>query len=344
MAISYTTATDIAALSLDANMKGPVYAQTIQDKPLLAALTKGAKTFPGGKQYVTEPVQGAYMSDTAGFFAGYTGADQLTFASASNALRAQFAWKEVHAGFIITHSELKQGGIIVTDSETKTSNVSEQELIQLTALLENRTNDFLESWARSKQNMLWADGTQDTKQVPGLTALITDSSAGTVGSLSQTTYTWWKNRSKLDLSSSAENQTISKFFRNEIKQLRRYGGKPNKILCGSAFWDAMANEVQAKGYYTQTGFTGTNDVGLDTIVLKGVGTFEYDPTMDDRGESKYCYFLDMRRIRYRPMEGCQDKTSMPSRPYDYFVMLKSLSDTSAMEVTQLNCHGKYAIS
>ena len=345
MPISYTLATDIASLSLDAHMRGPVMAQTIQDKPLLAALTKGQKTFPGGKQYITEPVQGAYMSDTAGFFAGYSGIDVLTFAGASNALRAQYAWKECHAGFIITHTELKQGGIVVTDSENKTKNVGEQELIQLTALLENRLNDFGESWVRSKNNMLWADGTQDTKQVPGLQSLITDGSTGTVGGLSQSTYTWWKNRAKLDLVASAENQTISKFFRNEVKQLRRYGGKPNLILCGSAFWDALAQEIERKGNYTQTGFAGgKTDIGLDTISLKGVGDFQYDPTMDDNGQSKLCYFLDTNKIKYRPMEGCDDKTSMPSRPYDYFVMLKSMSLTAALQVTQLNANGKYGIA
>lgn len=346
MALGLAVATDIASAALDFHVRGDALLQTQQERPLLAFLNAGKQTFPGGKQYVTEPVQGAVMQDTAGFFAGYTQDDTLTFAQASNLLRAQVAWKEQHAGFIITHTELKQDGISVTDGESRTSEHSQVELTRLTAILKNRLNDFSESWARAMNLMLWRDGTQDANQIPGVQSLITDDPTTnvSVASLNQVTYTWWRNRAKLDLAFSAQNQTLSKFLRNEVIQLKRYGGRPNKLLCGSAFWAALMEEISEKGVYTQTGFTGKNDMGMDTIAIKGIGVFEYDATLDQLAREKFCYVFDSRRLKLRPMEGEENKTMEPARPYQYMVMLKSMTYTGALEVTQRNACAVYAIA
>jgi len=342
---SLAVAADIASAALDFHVRGPALMQTIQDRPLLKFLNAGKETFPGGKQYVTLPVQGAVMSDTAGFFAGYTQDDALTFTQSANILRPQYAWKEVHCGFVITQTELKQDGINVTDGEQAVKDNSGVQLTRLTAILKNRIADFSDSYARSMNEMLWKDGTQDSKQIPGIQALLGDSNtSGTVGGLAQATYTWWRQRVNLNLVPSAENQDISKFFRNEVKQLQRYGGKPNKALCGSAFWDALMTEVEKKGIYTQQGFANkTNDIGLSTISVAGIGTFEYDPTLDTIGRDKYCYVFDSRRVKLRPMEGEENKTLKPARPYNYMVMLKSMTYTGALVTDQLNANGVYAI-
>lgn len=346
MALGLAVATDIAAAALDFHVRGDMLLQTMQKRPLLAFLNEGKQTFPGGKQYITEPVQGAVMADTAGFFAGYTQDDTLSFTQASNMLRAQVPWKECHAGFIITHTELKQDGISVVDGENKTATHSQVELTRLTAILKNRLNDFSESWSRAMNTMLWADGLQDAKQIPGVQSLLLDdpTTGATVAGLSQATYTWWRNRANLTLSFSAANQTLSKFFRNEVIQLGRFGGQPNKALCGSAFWSGLMEEVSEKGLYTQSGFKGNNDIGLNKISITGMGTFEYDPTLDQIGRSKYCYVFDSRRIRLRPMEDEENKTLTPARPYQYMVMLKSMTYTGGLEATQLNAMGVYALA
>lgn len=335
----------VADYTLDFYVRGDMLYQTIQEKPLLAWLEANKSSFPGGKQNISEPVKGSVMNDTAGFFAGYTGDSALTFTQMALGLRAAFAWKEVHAGFVITHTQLKQDGIVVSDGETNTAEAGDVDLVRLTGIMKDAVTDFGESWSRANNSMLWQDGTQDSNQVAGLQALILDSpGAGTVGGLAQATYSWWNSRSKLDLSASAENQTITKFFRNEIKQLRKRGGRPNKILCGSLFWAAIAEEYQAKGIYTQSGFTGKNDIGMDSIAIKGIGEFEYDPTLDDLGRSKHCYVLDSRRTKMRPMENAHRLTFHPARPYQYLVFLKSMTDTLGLTVNQLNGQGVYAIS
>jgi len=345
-ALGLAVATDIASAALDFHVRGDALLQTQQKRPLLAFLEEGKETFPGGKQYITEPVQGAVMNDTAGFFAGYSQDDQLAFTQASNLLRAQVPWRECHAGFIITHTELKQDGITVTDGESKTSDHSDVALTRLTAILKNRLNDFSESWARAKNSMLWADGSQDAKQIPGVQSLLMDdpTAGNTVASLSQNTYTWWRNRAKIDLGFSAENQTLTKFLRNEIIQLTRFGGQPNKILCGSLFWDAIMQEVEKKGLYTMTGFNGKTDIGMQRIAIAGIGEFAYDPSLDNLGRSKFAYVFDSRRLKLMPMDGEENKTLEPARPYQYMVMLKSMTYTGGMVITQPNAMGVYAIA
>lgn len=336
---------DLTSSALDYFVRGPVMSQTMQEKPLLKFLASTKKTFPSGKQYISEPVQGAYMSDTSGFLQGYTQDTALTFAQANNELRVQYQWYELHAGFVITHTELKKGGISVTDGAgTKTSDHSDA-MANLIPLLENRLADFAESWARTKNEMYWKDGSQDSLQVPGVQSLLReDPTTGTVGSLSQATYTWWRSRASLALSPSAENQTLTKFLSLEVQFLKKRGGRPNKILCGSAFWNALMEEVRAKGIYTQSGFTGKTDIGQGEIAITGIGTFEWDPTLDDLGLAKECFVFDSRRISLRPMQGEDNRTLEPTRPYQYMVVLKSMVCTEALQATQLNAMGRYRIA
>lgn len=344
-AFGTSVAADIANAALDFHVRGKALLQSQQERPLLAWLNSNEKSFIGGKQYVTDPVQGAVMYDTAGFFAGYSEDDQLSFAQAANILRTNYAWKEVHAGFVITHTELKKDGIIVTDGETSTSDM-EASLTRLTGLLENRLADFSESWARAMNEMCWKDGSQDSKQTPGIQALLLeDPTVGTVGSLAQATYSWWRSRAASGVAVSPETQSLTKFLRHEALQLSRYGGRPNKAFCGSDAWDALMSEVEKKGTYTQTGFADKDtDVAIQSISIKGIGRFEYDPTLDTLGLSKSIFVLDSRRVKSRPMQGAKNLTVNPSRPYQYMLMLKSMTHTMALGVTQLNANARYSVA
>lgn len=332
--------------ALDYIVRGPMLQQTMQQKPLLRFLESGKKTFPGGKQYISEPVKGSTMNDTSGFFAGVTNNSTLAFTQNPLGTHALYAWKYCHAGFVIEFIQLLQDGISVSDGEQSTSDNAEVALIRLTGFLKDATEDFAESWARAKNLMLWQDGSQDANQVPGVKSiLLDDPTTGTVGSLSQVTNTWWRSRVNLSLAPSAENQTVSKFLRNELIQLKKRGGRPNKALCGSLFWDALMTEFQQKGLYTQSGFASNdNDFGFNTVSMKGLGVFEFDPTLDDLGESKRCYVLDSSRIRLRPIDGQDNLQLTPARPYQYLAMLKSMTWAGGLEATQLNGMAIYGIA
>jgi hypothetical protein len=237
-------------------------------------------------------------------------------------------------------------GVSVSDGQ-KTSEHSDIELTRLTGVLQNRLDDYGESWAREFNEMLWNDGAQDAKATPGIEALITDSEAtGTVGGLNKATYAWWRSRLALGIGVSPENQTLTQKIRSELRLLRRYGGRPSVALAGSMFLEALELEVQAKGIYTQEGFKneGKTDLGMADIQMRGLGRFEYDPTMDDLGRSKECRIIDTRHLILSPMEGEENKVSNPARPYDYMLFIRSMTWTGALGVNQLNCHGRYSIA
>lgn len=346
MALGLSVASDIANMALTYFVRGKTFKQTIQEKPLIRLLQGSQQSFPGGKDNVSYPVQGVFMNSTAGFFAGFTEDDALAFTQAANALRAAYAWKEVAASLIISETELKKDGISVNDT-MKTSEHSQVELTRLTGILQNRMDDFTESWARAFNDMLWKDGTADTKSIPGVKSIITDTpDTGTTGGLDRATYTWWRHRYLPNIAMSETNQTLAKTLRKEVRQLKRYGGRPNALLCGSLFLDALEQELQAKGLYSQIGFAnaGKNDIGIAQISMLGVGQFEYDPTLDDLGESNACYILDTRKLTLHPMEGEENKVRSPERPYNYLVFLHTMTYTGALGARQLNCHGKYTVA
>lgn len=342
-AFQTAVAGDIVSAALDFYMKGPALAQTIQDKPLLAWLKSGKKTFPSGKGAIKENVQIVYMSDSAGNFAGYSEDDALTFANAANILQSSYDWKEVQMGLAITFTELKKDGISVSD-RGKTSEHTGVMVSRITSLLENRLDDLMESWSRNNNKMFWLDGTQDAKQVPGITSILPfapgSNAAGTVGGISRVTYPSWRHRLNLGLVPSGDLQTVIQAIRTDVIQLRRFGGKPNKWLAGSAYLAGIRLELQAKGLYTQSGFSDSSstNIGMGYINVPEIGRCEYDPTLDDLALSKFAYIMDGKHIKWRPMEGEEDKMFDPERPYQYMVFLKTLTNTGAITANQLNCH------
>lgn len=350
--IGLSAASDLQYQLLKFYVKTGALSQTTQDKPLLKALRSGAKSFAAGGYTgtISQPVQINFMSDVTGFFAGYTEDDLLTFTQGQNVLRAETNWFEHHAGLEITHTELKRDGILVYDDENTKENPGADAVRITTGVLKNRLEDFGESWARQKNRTCWLDGAQDNKAMPGVLSILTDANdTGTVHGISRATYPAWRHRVLVGaskISASAANQTLTKTLRSEVRQLRRYGGKPDLILCGSGFIDALELEVAEKGVYTQEGFVneGKTDIGMSIIKMRGVGKFEYDPTLDDLALSKRCYMIDSRRLKLWYLQGDMDRVSKPARPYNAFVLFQSMTFTGAIMATQLNCHGVYEVA
>lgn len=348
MAFTTQELENIAAAALDFYIKSPPFAQTIQEKPLLAALTKKQKTFPGGKGKISLPVVFDYTTAIKGF----SHLDTVTYDNPANLKRVEYNWKEIHAGITVSLTELKHDGISVVDSTTgaSTSKHSDREMTALTGLLEHKLADMTEGWARSFNEMLWKDGTQDAKVAAGITSLITDDPAtGTVGGINRATVAAWRNRSAVGANavvSSPANQTLTKFLRNEVRQLARFGGKPTLILCGSTALALLEAEIAEKGQYTQTGFLkeGATELGMADITMRGVGKFVYDPTLDSLGKSDYIYFIDESNIKLYVMDGEDKKTHNPARPHDQYVIYRAMTWTGGLTATQLNGCAVYQVT
>src|SRR5208283_3546213 len=349
-ALGLTVANDLASAALITFLRGKAMAQTITDKPLLGWLKSNQKTYPGGNNLqVSGAVQGAFMSDTPGFLQGITEDDTINFGQAQNINRWYYNGKQVIAGLIITWTELLKDGISVFDDSKggKTKEHSEVSLTRLVSILENRLEDFAESFARTKNFMFWSDGSQDPKQPAGIKSLLLDnSSVGTTGGINRATYWWWRNRANLTLQPGPANADMVQFFNSELVQLRVFGGKPNKALCGSDFLAGLRSEVFAKGYFTMTGFSSekATDLGMGGLHIPGLGKFEYDPTLDQRGESKRCYVMSSKDLILRVIDDEDDKPLMPERPYQYMIFLKNVTWAGVPSAQRLNSMGVYTIA
>lgn len=354
MAFTSDELANISNAALDFFVKGKAFAQTIQEKPLLNALISKQETFPGGKENISIPVQFDY--DTSSF-KGYTHNDTVGYTNPANIKRANYPWKEIHAGISLTLTELKIDGISVVDSmnSARTSQHSQRELTVLTGLLENKLADMAESWSRSFDKMLHLDGSQDPKEVAGIAHLISSDSvtggaptSGVVGGIDRATVAAWRNRSATGaakITASTSSQTLTKFLRGELRQLRRYGGRPDLVICGSGFIEALESEIHEKGVYTQNGFAkGVNDIGMTDIFMQGVGRFIYDPTLDDNGKSKFAYFIDTKNVKLKVMDGEDRKTHTPARPANQYVMYRAMTWTGGLVARQLNGCGVYEVA
>ena len=345
MAFTQAELDNIANAALDYYIRRQPFLQTIQDKPLLDAMVRAKKTFPGGKGQVDLPVKGDYTTQMV----GYTHNDQVTYANPANIKRVAYPWKEEHAGIAITGTELKIDGISVTDSTTgeNTTRHSDREMTALCNLLEDKLEDMGEGTARSLNTQMWDDGTADAKALAGIKSFILDDPAvGVTGGLDRATTPWWQNRALVGAAAIQPDvaaSTLCKTLRTEVRQLRRYGGRPNLILCGSAFLDVLDAEVWEKGQLTDQGFlkNGTTEIGMADITMRGVGRFQYDPTLDDMSEEDRAYFIDTRHIYLEAMEDEWMKQHAPARPEDQYVYYRAVTITGVMCADQLNCHGVY---
>lgn len=363
MAFSTEELASIVNSTLDYYEKndGSPFYQTIQERPLLRALEPRAKTFPGGKGDISLAVKGAFGMplDATGTPApvpaagsdavtGYTHDDTVKFYTPANIQRAEFPWREHHLGLTMTHTELKHDGISVTDTNgAGTSSHSRREMTALVDLLEDKLFDFAEQYARGMNTLAWGDGTGDAKAMAGIQHLVVeDPTAGVAGGLDREDYPWWRNYAMTAAhalaggddavtSSPTNGGALAQALQKLWRQLTRYGGKPSHIFAGSDWINALEVEYRANGYYSDSGFTGAQDMSVGDLRFKGLPVV-YDPTLDDLSLPKRAYILDLNAIRLYKMEGEWRKRHTPSRPPEKMVMYRSITSTGQMVANRMN--------
>lgn len=348
MALADFTAEELSNLTnsvLDFYMKGDPFAQTLQDRPYLKALRARQTTFPGGKQFIRGNVKGDYTTE----FQGYSYDDAVEYRNPANIRQFQWPWFELHAGISVTHTELKHAGISVTENgATQSTSVKPRAaVVQITDILKDKMDDMTEGSQRSMNLICLRDGTQSPKVFPGLQAIVRmDPTVGIVGGIDAGVNAWWRNRALVGankITHSTANQTLTKTLRAEVRQLRRYGGQPTFAMAGSGFIEKLEAEIHEKGAYTDAGFmkAGATEIGMADITMRGVGQIQYDPTLDDEGMSNFAYFLDLRHIGLKVMEGEDMKVHAPARPENKYVLYRAITWTGAMWARKLNSHGVY---
>lgn len=353
MAFTQGEIDNIASAQLDQYIKGKAMSQVIQSRPLYDAMRKAQKTFSGGKGEVKKTVKGAYSTTVTGF----THNDTVGYVNPANLKQVAYGWKEHHGGISLTLTELKHDGISVVDSlnSKSVSQHSERDLHTITGLFEDKLEDMAEGWARSFDALLHGTGVGDAKALAGIQAFVVDDPlTGTLGGLARTN-TWWRNRARTTAyATTAADATLGPIntstaelplvLSKEMRQLRRFGGRPNLLLAGSAFIEALEAQLYAKGHFTQQGWTvaKSTEIGMADIIYKGLN-FIYDPQLDDLGKSKRLYVLDTKHLFPYVMDGEDMKTHAPARPATQYVMYRGVTWTGMLFADQMNCHGVYDI-
>jgi hypothetical protein len=338
--------------------KGRVELQNIENKPMLKAFDASAKTFPGGKEYVSV---GVASGQGGGSLAGYTGDDQVPYYNPVGNKRARYPWREHHIGMVVTHTELKNDGIDVVEdgSDQDTREMSGREEHVLAGILESKMQMLGEDYSSSMDTLIHGDGSADAKALAGIRAFILESpSVGTTGGLGRTTNSWWRNRAATAANAAAGGQgpitsaaanggALIEFLEKEWLQLaRRVQGSPNwKIFAGSDFIAAYQREIRSNGSYSMTGFQSGVDGGMGAPTFKGK-PLVYDPTLDNLGLSKRAYIIDMSPtgIQLYYMQGNRMKKHNPARPYDRYVMYNGITTTAVMVASRLNTSAVYDIA
>lgn len=347
MAFSAQELENIANSLIEFHYKTPkVRSQTLQEKPLLQAMMQAEKSFPGGKDEITFGVKGEYTTEIEGFEHN----DSVSYGNPANNKRGRAPWKLIHSGIEVTMHELLKEGISIEPGGSLESpkRHSDRDKVVIANLLSEKIEDMMEGTDRGMNNMFWRDGTQDSKLVPGLTSFVVDdpTSATVVLGIDQSANSWWRNRASLGLSTaSADAQLVVQKLQSEWRQLRRYGGRPNLVLCGSDWIEWMEKELRAKGNYTLEGWTSkkATDASMADISFKGVN-FQYDPTLDDLGKAKYCYVLDTRHIFPMAIEGESFKKHNPERPANQYLFYRALTWVGGLVCDQRNAQGVYSIA
>ena len=359
MAFTAGEIASIANASLDFYFdKGRLFHQSMQDKPLIAALEGKAKTFPGGKGEHLDRRQGHLRRRLRqrcpqGLHPQRPG--EFLHSRPTSSGRTTRGVRH-HIGLTLTHTELKIDGISVVDTNGEsTRKHSRREMTALVDLLEDKLEDLGEQYLRGLDNMFHGDGVADPLGFAGIGAIITANPAvGVVGGIDAAINTWWRNRAATTAaggaggqapiaSSPANGGVLAQFLQTEWRQLRRYGGRPDLCLAGSAWIGALEGEYRANGYYTDNGFNSGTDMSVGDLRFKNVG-IKYDPWLDDHGMTKRAYFIDTSAIFLEKMEGEWRRNHTPARPADQFVLFRSITSTGQVVATRRNSSAVYDIA
>lgn len=342
------TAPQIAAASktaLDYHLRNKPIDQVGHDLPLLKLLQSIKKTFPGGKQYVTEQLRIARNSS----FQWYRGDDTVTYNTRNPVEQAQFEWGGWHDGFSMDEDELLQNGIILTDDGS--AKASEAEKIQLANLLEEKVFALEQGAKESFDYQLHLDGTQNAEAVPGLDLLISTTPAvGTVGGINRATATYWRNNVATGLATSAMVGAMEAMLR----ACRKYGGFQGIILAGTSFIDAyraQAKDEIARHVVVNGGSTAKLDAGVEELYFRGV-PIVWDPTFDDLDAAlnptidwaKRAYFINKNTMKLRPADGHDMIARNPPRVYNQYVHYQGLTWKGALTINRPNGNGVVAIA
>ena len=353
--MSFTSAelTQLGYVALDHYLRNKPIDEIARERPLLAKLMSKKKSFPGGKQFVTEQVRFQYDSN----FQWYFGDDTVTYNRKDTVRQTQFPWAGAHDGFSLNEDLLLANGITVTDNAGPSTN-SGAEMLQLTNLFEENIETLRLGFEEMLDYDIHLDGTHDAKAIAGLDLLVAlDPTTGTVGGIDRATNVWWRNNAVASSTDIIED--MEKMWRDCTLN----GGRPDFIIAGSAFVDAFRaaakDEISRYTILKTSGENAQMDPSIEAMATSTGLHFQgvpivWDPTFDvldadSAGSSattpysNRCYMLNTKHMTLRPAAGHDMVARKPERAAENYIWYWGLTFKGALTMNRSNCHGVISI-
>jgi hypothetical protein len=244
--------------------------------------TKGkVKPVSGGRTIVQEL---EYAEN--GTYQRYSGYETLNISPSDVFSAAEYDWKQ--ASVAVTISGLEQ-----------IQNAGPERIIDL---LESRISNAEKTMTNNIGADCYSDGTADGgKQIGGLQLLVADTPSGTtVGGISATTWSFWKNISfdaTTDGSAAATSANIQSYMNRVWVQVVRNTDKPDLIVADNNYWRLYLESLQAIQRITTVtdgataGFPSVKYMTADVVLDGGFG---------GNAPTNHMYFLNTDYILYRP--------------------------------------------
>lgn len=221
-----------------------------------------------------------------GTYQRYSGYETLNIAPSDVFTAAEYDWKQ--ASVAVTISGLEQ-----------IQNAGPERIIDL---LEARISNAEKTMMNNIGVDCYSDGTADGgKQIGGLQLLVADSPAGTtVGGISASTWSFWKNVSfdaTTDGTAAATSSNIQSYMNRVWVQIVRNTDKPDLIVADNNYWRLYLESLQAIQRITTVtdgataGFPSVKYMTADVVLDGGFG---------GAAPTNHMYFLNTDYIFYRP--------------------------------------------
>lgn len=209
----------------------------------------------------------------------YSGYDTLNIQPSDVLTAANYAWKNA--------------AIHVSASGTEIRNNSGRE--RIIPLVEARVKNALRTFANNMSSDIYSDGTA-TNQINGLQAIVADTNTNTVGGISGSTYTWWRNQvqsaatpiqggSSVTMGSS----TIQTQMNNLWYTLTRGGDVPDIIVMDNSYFDFYEESLTQYKRYMES---DEADGGFLALKYKSADVFFDGGTLGGGIPSNHAYFLN----------------------------------------------------
>ena len=341
---------DAGLAVLDHYAKNKPIDQVKTERVLFKALMADKKTVPAAKQYIVEQLRYQYSSN----FQWFNGAQQVTYNRRNTLSQAQYPWRSAHDGFALDEDRLIQHGISVNDKGPG-GQASDDEVEILTNLLDEQNEALRLGFEERFSKFAHLSGAQSIDAIAGLDTLVsTAPTSGTVGGINRANAGWWRNHAATGLTTTTTTGDILDKMEIAYRATVRNGGKPNKMIVGSDFYDGFRNfmlKTYGRMDFGQVGFKRVQ-TGTEMMTFHGV-EMEWAPEFSELDSEfggsptweKRCYFLSIgQNIRLRPMKGQDMIARKPPRAYDRYEHYFAYTWRGAMTMNRGNQHAMVSIA